>query len=159
MAGLVTVFGGSGFVGRHVVRALAKQGWRIRVAVRRPDLAGHLQPMGGVGQIMPLQANLRYPDSIMRAEPLEHSPCRISSNRIAETPHPPTLRPSNPFFPTFGPEPPKPPPDGQRWLTGSNGWRSRVATVWRPLSRADPINERRSARERVRRPRLYGHRG
>jgi uncharacterized protein YbjT (DUF2867 family) len=67
MAGLVTVFGGSGFVGRHVVRALAKQGWRVRVAVRRPDLAGHLQPMGGVGQIMPLQANLRYPDSIMRA--------------------------------------------------------------------------------------------
>jgi uncharacterized protein YbjT (DUF2867 family) len=67
MAGLVTVFGGSGFVGRHVVRALAKRGWRVRVAVRRPDLAGHLQPMGGVGQIMPLQANLRYPDSIMRA--------------------------------------------------------------------------------------------
>jgi uncharacterized protein YbjT (DUF2867 family) len=67
MAGLVTVFGGSGFVGRHVVRALAKQGWRVRVAVRRPDLAGHLQPMGGVGQIMPLQANLRYPDSVMRA--------------------------------------------------------------------------------------------
>jgi uncharacterized protein YbjT (DUF2867 family) len=67
MAGLVTVFGGSGFVGRHVVRALAKQGWRVRVAVRRPDLAGHLQPMGGVGQIMPLQANLRFPDSVMRA--------------------------------------------------------------------------------------------
>jgi uncharacterized protein YbjT (DUF2867 family) len=67
MAGLVTVFGGSGFVGRHVVRALAKQGWRVRVAVRRPDLAGHLQPMGGVGQIMAVQANLRYPDSIMRA--------------------------------------------------------------------------------------------
>jgi uncharacterized protein YbjT (DUF2867 family) len=67
MTGLVTVFGGSGFVGRHVVRALAKQGWRVRVAVRRPDLAGHLQPMGGVGQIMPLQANLRYPDSVTRA--------------------------------------------------------------------------------------------
>jgi uncharacterized protein YbjT (DUF2867 family) len=67
MAGLVTVFGGSGFVGRQVVRALAKQGWRVRVAVRRPDLAGHLQPLGGVGQIMPLQANLRYPDSVMRA--------------------------------------------------------------------------------------------
>ncbi len=67
MTGLVTVFGGSGFVGRHVVRALAKRGWRIRVAVRRPDLAGHLQPMGGVGQIMAVQANLRYPDSVMRA--------------------------------------------------------------------------------------------
>jgi uncharacterized protein YbjT (DUF2867 family) len=67
MTRLVTVFGGSGFVGRHVVRALAKQGWRVRPAVRRPDLAGHLQPMGGVGQIMPVQANLRYPDSVMRA--------------------------------------------------------------------------------------------
>ncbi len=64
---LVTVFGGSGFVGRHVVRALAKDGWRIRAASRRPDLAGHLQPMGGVGQIMPVQANLRYPDSVARA--------------------------------------------------------------------------------------------
>jgi uncharacterized protein YbjT (DUF2867 family) len=67
MTRLVTVFGGSGFVGRHVVRALAKRGWRVRPAVRRPDLAGHLQPMGGVGQIMPVQANLRYPDSVMRA--------------------------------------------------------------------------------------------
>jgi uncharacterized protein YbjT (DUF2867 family) len=67
MTRLVTVFGGSGFVGRHVVRALAKRGWRVRPAVRRPDLAGHLQPMGNVGQIMPVQANLRYPDSVMRA--------------------------------------------------------------------------------------------
>ncbi len=64
---LVTVFGGSGFVGRHTVRALAKDGWRIRAASRRPDLAGHLQPMGGVGQIMPVQANLRYADSVARA--------------------------------------------------------------------------------------------
>ena len=64
---LVTVFGGSGFVGRHVVRALAKRGWRIRAAVRRPDLAGHLQPMGGVGQIHAVQANVRYPDSVARA--------------------------------------------------------------------------------------------
>lgn len=64
---LVTIFGGSGFVGRHLVRALAKRGWRIRVAVRRPDLAGHLQPLGVVGQIQPVQANLRYPDSVARA--------------------------------------------------------------------------------------------
>ena len=64
---LVTVFGGSGFIGRHVVRALAKRGWRIRVAVRRPDLAGHLQPLGAVGQIMPVQANLRYRWSVDRA--------------------------------------------------------------------------------------------
>ncbi|MBX3512398.1 MAG: complex I NDUFA9 subunit family protein [Xanthobacteraceae bacterium] len=63
---LVTIYGGSGFVGRHLVRALAKRGWRIRVAVRRPDLAGHLQPLGVVGQIQPVQANLRYPDSVAR---------------------------------------------------------------------------------------------
>ena len=61
---LVTIFGGSGFVGRHIVRALAKRGYRIRVATRRPDLAFHLQPLGNVGQIMPVQANLRYRDSV-----------------------------------------------------------------------------------------------
>jgi uncharacterized protein YbjT (DUF2867 family) len=61
---LVTVFGGSGFVGRHVVRALAKRGYRIRVAVRRPDLAGFLQPLGNVGQISFVQANLRYRNSV-----------------------------------------------------------------------------------------------
>ena len=64
---LVTVFGGSGFVGRHTVRALARDGWRIRAACRRPDLAGYLQPMGRVGQVHPVQANLRYPDSVARA--------------------------------------------------------------------------------------------
>jgi uncharacterized protein YbjT (DUF2867 family) len=64
---IVTVFGGSGFVGRHVVRALAQRGWRIRVAVRRPDLAFHLQPLGKVGQIHAVQANVRYPDSVARA--------------------------------------------------------------------------------------------
>jgi NADH dehydrogenase len=61
---LVAVFGGSGFLGRHVVRALAKRGWRVLVATRRPDLAFHLQPLGGVGQIHAVQANLRYPESI-----------------------------------------------------------------------------------------------
>src|SRR5215203_7067161 len=64
---LVTVFGGSGFLGRHVVRALAKDGYRIRVAVRRPELAGHLQPLGRVGQIHAVQANLRYPGSVEAA--------------------------------------------------------------------------------------------
>ncbi len=64
---LVTVFGGSGFVGRHTVRLLARQGFRVRAAERRPDLAGHLQPMGGVGQIMAVQANLRDAASVRRA--------------------------------------------------------------------------------------------
>lgn len=64
---LVTVFGGSGFVGRHVVRALAKQGYRVRAAVRRPDLAHYLQPLGTVGQIQAIQANLRYRWSVERA--------------------------------------------------------------------------------------------
>jgi uncharacterized protein YbjT (DUF2867 family) len=64
---LVTVFGGSGFIGRNVVRALAKRDYRIRVAVRRPELAGHLQPLGKVGQIHAVQANLRYLASIEAA--------------------------------------------------------------------------------------------
>jgi NADH dehydrogenase len=66
-AEIVTVFGGSGFIGRHLVRALARRGYRIRVAVRRPDLAGFLQPLGMVGQIHAVQANLRYPASVTRA--------------------------------------------------------------------------------------------
>ena len=64
---LVTVFGGSGFLGRHVVRALANRNYRIRVAVRRPELAFHLQPLGGVGQIEAVQANLRFPQSVEAA--------------------------------------------------------------------------------------------
>jgi uncharacterized protein YbjT (DUF2867 family) len=64
---LVTVFGGSGFLGRHVVRALARRDFRIRAAVRRPDLAGHLQPLGRVGQIHAVQANVRYPASVQAA--------------------------------------------------------------------------------------------
>jgi NADH dehydrogenase len=64
---LVTVFGGSGFLGRNVVRALCKRDYRIRVAVRRPELAGHLQPLGKVGQIHAVQANLRHPASIEAA--------------------------------------------------------------------------------------------
>src|SRR5256886_6253271 len=64
---LVTVFGGSGFLGRHVVRALAKLGYRIRVAVRRPELAGFLQPLGQVGQIHAMQANVRHAASVEAA--------------------------------------------------------------------------------------------
>ena len=64
---LITIFGGSGFVGRQVVQELAKQGHRIRVAVRRPDLAGDVKPLGGVGQVVPIQANVRYRDSVIRA--------------------------------------------------------------------------------------------
>ncbi len=64
---LATVFGGSGFVGRHVVRALAREGWRVRVAVRRPDLAGFLRPLGVVGQVELVQANLRFPESVAAA--------------------------------------------------------------------------------------------
>ncbi|HBF31952.1 complex I NDUFA9 subunit family protein [Rhizobium sp.] len=64
---LVTVFGGSGLVGRHVVRVLAQRGYRVRVAVRRPDLAGFVLPFGNVGQISLSQANLRYKDSVVKA--------------------------------------------------------------------------------------------
>jgi NADH dehydrogenase len=61
---LITVYGGSGFLGRHVIRALAKRHYRIRVAVRRPELAGFLQPLGRVGQIHAVQANLRHAPSV-----------------------------------------------------------------------------------------------
>src|ERR1700761_6220466 len=64
---LVTVFGGSGFLGRNVVRALCKRDYRVRVAVRRPELPGSLQPMGKVGQIHAVQANIRHPASIEAA--------------------------------------------------------------------------------------------
>ena len=64
---VVTVFGGSGFVGRYVVRALARDGWRVRVACRRPDLAFFLQPLGRPGQVMAVQANLRNPESVAAA--------------------------------------------------------------------------------------------
>ena len=64
---IVTLIGGSGFIGRYITRRLAKAGYRVRVAVRRPDLAVHLQPNGGVGQVFPIQANVRYPNSIEAA--------------------------------------------------------------------------------------------
>jgi uncharacterized protein YbjT (DUF2867 family) len=61
---LVTVIGGSGFIGRHLVRALAKRGYRVRVACRRPDLAGHTVVAGTPGQVVPVQANVRFPASL-----------------------------------------------------------------------------------------------
>ena len=64
---IVTVFGGSGFLGRHVVRALCRQGWRVRVATRRPHLAGDVKLAGDVGQVQLVQANVRNRDSIKRA--------------------------------------------------------------------------------------------
>lgn len=64
---LVTIFGGSGFVGTQIVQLLAKNGHRIRVAVRRPDLAGHTKMYGSVGQIQPIQANVRNAASVRRA--------------------------------------------------------------------------------------------
>ena len=64
MQDLVTVFGGSGFVGAQVVRALAKQGWRVRVAVRQPHLAYKMRLLGDVGQIEVVQANIRNEASI-----------------------------------------------------------------------------------------------
>lgn len=65
--GLVTVFGGSGFAGRYIVRSLARAGYRVRVAIRRPKQAYFLQPFGDVGQITSVQANLRDTESVARA--------------------------------------------------------------------------------------------
>ena len=66
MQGLVTVFGGSGFVGRHTVRALARSGWRIRVAVRHPNRAFFLRPLGSVGQIDIIKCDITDPDQVAR---------------------------------------------------------------------------------------------
>lgn len=64
---MITVFGASGFIGRYVVRRLAKAGYRVRAATRRPHLAHELKPMGVVGQIQLVQANLRDAGSVSRA--------------------------------------------------------------------------------------------
>ena len=67
MRGLVTVFGGTGFIGRQVVRSLAKQGYRVRVAARNVGRGYRLRMLGDVGQIEVVQANVRNPDSVGRA--------------------------------------------------------------------------------------------
>ena len=67
MAKLVTLIGGSGFVGRYIARAMAKQGWRIRVAVRRPNEALFVKPYGVVGQVEPMLCNIRDDASIRAA--------------------------------------------------------------------------------------------
>jgi len=64
---LITVVGGSGFVGRQIVRSLAKRGYRVRVACRRPDLAGHVTTAGFPGQVALVQANVRFPASLQAA--------------------------------------------------------------------------------------------
>ena len=67
MTSLVTVFGGSGLLGRNTVRALAKAGYRVRVAVRYPNLAHYLPPMGSVGQIQLMKCNVLDHDAVARA--------------------------------------------------------------------------------------------
>lgn len=64
---IVTIIGASGFIGRHIVRRLAKEGWRIRAACRRPHLAEFLRPMGRLGQIQPVYANVREKNSLAAA--------------------------------------------------------------------------------------------
>ncbi|MDH3791396.1 MAG: complex I NDUFA9 subunit family protein, partial [Rhodospirillales bacterium] len=66
-AQVVTVFGGSGFIGRHVVKRLAQQGWLVRIAVRRPSQAAFLQPLGDVGQITPLRAPVQDEAAVQAA--------------------------------------------------------------------------------------------
>src|SRR5690606_24083071 len=62
--GLVTVIGGSGFVGRYITQRMARRGWRVRIAVRRPNEALFVQPYGVVGQVLPVQCNIRDEDSV-----------------------------------------------------------------------------------------------
>jgi NADH dehydrogenase len=64
MSKLVTIFGGSGFVGRYIARRMAKEGWRVRVAVRRPNEAMHVKPYGTPGQVEPVLCNIRDDASV-----------------------------------------------------------------------------------------------
>lgn len=67
MSKLVTIFGGSGFVGRHIAQRMAKAGWRVRVAVRRPNEAMFVKPYGAVGQVEPVLCNVRDDGSVQAA--------------------------------------------------------------------------------------------
>ena len=67
MAKLVTIFGGSGFIGRYIARRMAKQGWRVRVAVRRPNEALFVKTYGVVGQVEPILCNIRDDASVEEA--------------------------------------------------------------------------------------------
>ncbi len=67
MSKLVTIYGGSGFVGRYIARRMAKEGWRVRVAVRRPNEAIFVKPYGVVGQVEPVFCNIRDDDSVRAA--------------------------------------------------------------------------------------------
>ena len=67
MSNLVTIYGGSGFVGRYIARRMAKAGWRVRVAVRRPNEAMFVRTYGVVGQVEPVLCNIRYDESVAAA--------------------------------------------------------------------------------------------
>jgi uncharacterized protein YbjT (DUF2867 family) len=67
MGKLVTIFGGSGFVGRYIARRMAKEGWRVRVAVRRPNEALFVRPYGTPGQVEPVGCNIRDDASVRAA--------------------------------------------------------------------------------------------
>jgi uncharacterized protein YbjT (DUF2867 family) len=67
MTKLVTIYGGAGFVGRYIARRMAKEGWRVRVAVRRPNESLHVKPYGAVGQVEPILCNIRDDASVRAA--------------------------------------------------------------------------------------------
>ena len=67
MTKLVTIYGGAGFVGRYIARRMAKEGWRVRVAVRRPNESLHVKPYGAVGQVEPVLCNIRDDASVLAA--------------------------------------------------------------------------------------------
>ena len=67
MTKLVTIFGGSGFIGRYIAHRMAKRGWRVRVAVRRPNEAIFVKTYGVVGQVEPILCNIRDDASVEEA--------------------------------------------------------------------------------------------
>jgi len=83
-APVITIFGGSGFIGRYVVRRLAKQGWTIRVAVRDPERAKFLRPLGDVGQITPLAVPLQNAETVAAASKLAFNAFRAVAVSISQ---------------------------------------------------------------------------
>jgi uncharacterized protein YbjT (DUF2867 family) len=80
---IVTIFGGSGFVGRYIARRLAKDGWRVRVAIRRPNEAMFVRTYGTVGQVEPILTNIRD-EASTKADCRGRCCCELRWNRATK---------------------------------------------------------------------------
>ena len=105
---VATIFGGSGFIGRYIVQRLARRGWILRIAVRRPDSALFLKPLGDVGQITPIAANIRH-DASVAAAVEGRGPCDQPGGRPLSSMGRSASPPSMPRARAGSQPPPRPP--------------------------------------------------